>query len=130
MRIGRHHVPGAVRELIGKLALLPGDEAGDEARVARLAANDVVDRLLLDGGIESRHHDERSAARARAALDQREDQLRPHRAAEVYGLAYSLRRRVLGEHLAERHVGRAIDDEPDVLAAAERRDHQYRAGVD
>src|SRR3954467_12186947 len=114
MSIGGEHVPGAVLQLVGELAGLPGDEAGEKARTARLVADDVVDRLLLDRGLESWHHRQRFAARAGGALDKREDQLGAHRAAEVHRLAHFLLRCVLWEDLAERQFGWAVDDEADV----------------
>src|SRR3954466_6216265 len=72
MGVGCEHVPGTVLQLIRELARLPSDETGDKARIARLAANDVVDRLLLDRGIKSRHHWQRLAARTGASPHQRE----------------------------------------------------------
>jgi len=122
----------AVKVLHAHLAEEAGfvDMLRDEARIARLAADDVIDRFFLDRGIESWHHRQRLAARARGALDQRKDQFGAYRAAEIHRLAHSLRRDVLGENLAERHFRRPIDDEADVLAGAERRDHQHRVRID
>jgi hypothetical protein len=63
-----------------------------------------------------------------------EDHARQHRPAGVYGIDNVLRRRLVGEEAPQFHVGRPIDDEPEVRTVRQRRrdDHglfERRAGL-
>jgi H+/gluconate symporter-like permease len=62
VRVGREHVPRAALDLRAQLTALPDDESRDEARMVGFGANDAIDGVLLDGGIEARHQLERLAA--------------------------------------------------------------------
>ena len=78
----------------------------------RFAADDLVHRAGIDRRVKARHQRERLAAGTVAAFDQREDHVGTDRPADKQRIGAELLR------------ARTIDDEADVLIAAERRHHE------
>src|SRR5207248_9927038 len=94
------HEPQAAPHFLGELARLPQHHAGKEARLLRLAFDDAIHYVAVEGEVETRRQLYRAPARA-LALHHREDDFGSGRAAEINGVDHLLRRQVLGEELAE-----------------------------
>src|SRR2546429_5989040 len=120
------YVPQAAPHFLVELARCPEHHAGEEARLLRLRLDDAVDDSAIEGEIDPGHELQRAAAWILRVLHHGEDHLRPGRAAEIDRIDDLLRRRVLGEELAERDGGRLVDDEADVARVADRLGDEVR----